>query len=153
MKRKNWLIKIIILIGLLLTASCIMISDSPAPGCKKYLGCAPMGGCSGKTIIQDMVVEGAPECLKITVNNCNGGVITIENACDDSLYFEEVSIDPGEYAIFDIEEKIGGGFAGKRISSNFSEFIPQSETQVDLFGNIGELTIRVSFTKTAPLCQ
>jgi hypothetical protein len=153
MKRKNWLIKIIILIGLLLTASCIMISDSPAPGCKKYLGCAPMGGCLGKTVIQDLVVEGAPECLIITVNNCNGGVITIQNACEDSLYFEEVSIDPGEYAILDIEEKNGGGFAGKRISSNFSEFIPQSDQTITLSGRIGEWKLFISFTKTAPLCK
>jgi len=145
-------IMIVSIIAFFVIISCITTKDSPAPGCDQHLGCAPMGGCFGKTIIQDLKVEGAPDCLKVSVNNCNGGVIELDNACSDALHLGEMVINAGENAIFDVSQE-GESFTLIHISSNFSEYIPEMDQVVRLTGALGDQQIVISFTKTAPLCD
>jgi hypothetical protein len=68
-----------------LAGGCLVKNDSPAPGCVEYWGPAPMGGCFGKTAILDLKVEPQTECLEIAVNNCNGGILEVSNACAEML--------------------------------------------------------------------
>lgn len=133
--------------------ACIVTKDSPAPGCDKYLGCAPMGGCFGKTVIQDLQVEGAPECLSIRVNNCNGGVIDVENNCEIELILDSLRVEPGEYAILDVAQNDQGGFGFIQIPSNFSDYIPELDQNIQISGQLEHKEIIIRFTKTAPLCE
>ena len=73
---------------MLVLAGCIVTKDSPAPGCRETLGFAPVGGCLGKTVILDLDVEPEVECLAIGVNNCNGGVLEVRNACSEALVLD-----------------------------------------------------------------
>lgn len=44
--------------------------ESPVPGYNSGGGCFPvMGGCFGKTVIQDLEVTGGGDCLNVEVNN------------------------------------------------------------------------------------
>ena len=65
----------------LVAAGCGPKRDSPAPGCA---GSGGFGGCAGKTVILDLQVENAPACLTIRVNNCNGGILDVNNQCDEA---------------------------------------------------------------------
>jgi hypothetical protein len=140
-----------VVLMLLLLSSCI-VKDSPAPGCIEYLGPPPVGGCFGKTAILDLRVEPAEACLDITINNCNGGVLEIHNACDEAFKLGGVTISPGDRANLDVVLE-GTGHALVEVSSNFSTFIPEADERVELVGTLGEREITVSFTKTRKLCE
>jgi len=43
----------------------------------QILEATPVGGCWGKSAIIDIKVEPAIDCLKIEVNNCNGGILEV----------------------------------------------------------------------------
>lgn len=132
--------------------SCITTRDSPAPGCIQRIGCSPMGGCFGKTIIQDLQLENAPACLQVNINNCNGGVIDVNNTCEDRLTLGGTVIEAGESATFDMRQD-GVEFSLIRIASNISEFVPSSDQAIELNGKLGDQRVMISFTKTAPLCE
>jgi hypothetical protein len=132
--------------------SCITTKDSPAPGCIQRIGCSPMGGCFGKPIIQDLQIENAPACLQVTVNNCNGGVINVDNTCEDRFTLGVDVVEPGDSMNFDIRQD-GGEFSLIPVASNLSEFVPSSDQVVELYGKLGDQSVKISFTKTAPLCE
>lgn len=156
MKNDQWTIVVIITASLLLSISCggSQGQESPAPGCNTGVGCFPvMGGCFGKTVIQDLAVTGGGGCLNVRVNNCNGGVITIENGCEDTLVFGEVEIPPGVSRTVDVRPTPGGQFELIRNPSNFSEFVPESDQSIEVTGTLGDQPVRIAFIKTAPLCE
>jgi hypothetical protein len=145
---------ILLLIAAVTACGCIIVRDSPAPGCIKYIGIPTMGGCSGKTAIINLNIEPKPECIKIEVNNCNGGVLEISNRCTVPLVIGGISIAPQElHASLDIESNKDGRCTLIRTSTNFSRYIPAANEKIDLSGKLGEQAIRVSFTKTAKLCD
>lgn len=148
--------KLTIAIGVMIVffsiISCITTKDSPAPGCIQRIGCSPMGGCFGKTIIQDLQIENAPACLQVTVNNCNGGVIDVDNTCEDRFTLDDNVVEPGDLMSFDIRQD-GSEFSLIPVASNISEFIPSFDQAIDLYGKLGDQSIKISFTKTAPLCE
>lgn len=146
MKRRMFVLGMVVLA----LAGCV-IRDSPAPGCRQTIGIG-MGGCEGKTAILDLVVEPQPECLQITANNCNGGVLTISNGCDEALALGGVTVGPAERGTFDIVEA-EGGWALVDTPGNFAVTIPTADVFVELSGDLGGQPISVSFTKTAPLCE
>ena len=142
------------LLGLLLlslSSGCMVTHDSPAPGCVKYVGIAPLGGCNGKTIITDLVEPGI-ECLEIEANNCNGGILEVHNNCTAELVLGEIEIAPGESSDLDVAEKDGKPVL-VQVWSNFSEYVPETDEKIEVAGTLGEREIRIEFTKTSPLCE
>ena len=85
MQRSRSAKSIIVLLLALLLSGCIVTKGSPAPGCVESIGLPMSGGCFGKTVILDLTVEPENECLVITANNCNGGVLEVENSCPETL--------------------------------------------------------------------
>jgi len=151
--KKRLLTLSLLLLSLSTVAGCIVRKDSPAPGCVKYWGLAPMGGCFGKTVIMDLEVEPAMDCLTIEVNNCNGGVLEVSNSCDETFVLGGVEITPQEYNVgLDVLGKEDGGYLLTVTYSNFSEYIPQENEEIELVGTLGNQEERVSFIKTKKLC-
>ena len=136
----------------LLLQGCIVVRDSPAPGCVERIGISPMGGCLGKTAILDLVVEPQVECLSITVNNCNGGILEIKNSCAEAVVLGGVRVEPQENVGLDVALE-GDQHALVEVYSNFSEYVPEIDERIELTGTLGERSLRVAFTKTAMLCE
>ncbi len=137
----------------LLLSACIVTKDSPAPGCIKTIGCAGTGGCLGKTAILDLNVKPEHECLDITVNNCNGGVLEIQNSCPETLLLGGLELVPPDYVSLDVVQGPGGAYSLLDVHGNYSDYVPQEEQHIALTGWLGNQEIEVTFTKTAPLCQ
>jgi hypothetical protein len=143
---------ILLTCGFFIITGCI-VKESPAPGCVEYLLIAPMGGCSGKTILTDLELEGFPECAKVTVNNCNGGVLAVQNDCSEALSLSNFEIAPGESFNLDVQPDSDGGFVLVRTPSNFSDYSPSEDQFIEIIGTIGDQALTISLTKTAPLCK
>lgn len=112
-----------------------------------------MGGCLGKSIIKDLKVEPAIDCLTIEVNNCNGGVLEVTNSCDETFVLGGVEITPQEYNVsLDVLGKEGGLWVLTRTASNSSVYIPEEDELIEPVGTLGDQRITVSYTKTKELC-
>jgi hypothetical protein len=142
-------------IGALLTlGGCLRVEDSPAPGCVKYIGIAPSGGCFGKSIIRDLKVEPAMDKLVIAANNCNGGVLNIRNLDSQAVSLGAIEVGPGEYAILDIGGRLSdGAWALIKTGSNFSGYIPAADEKVTVRGRLGNREFLLSYIKTKKLCD
>ena len=152
---RNYTLLVLVLVLLVLSSGCLKVKDSPAPGCVKYLGPAPFGGCFGKSVITDFrIITPIPSCLSIGTNNCNGGVLEISNSCNESLVLGEVKIEPSErYVGLDISNKEGGRYLLNRTEGNFAKYIPQNDEQIVVFGMLGmDWPVEIQFTKTKNLC-
>ncbi len=130
--------------------ACIIVEDSPAPGCVQYLGLAPMGGCQGRTVILDLHVTPQPTCLDIEVNNCNGGVLEVYNRCGDPLTLGGVTVQPDDNVSLDISPEDETALV--ETWGNFAAYTPSVEVRATFTGTLGGKTIAVTFRKTAPLC-
>ena len=152
---KNPLATISALLLLLSVAAGCVVKHSPAPGCDKYLfGCAPMGGCFGKSVITDLKVEPAVDGLAIEVNNCNGGILEVSNACDEPFVLGGVEIGPSERNVgLDVLGKEDGRYLLTYTGSNFSDYIPEEDELIELVGTLGSQEVRVSYIKTKKLCD
>lgn len=135
-----------------LLSGCVIVKDSPAPGCVERVGLPMMGGCFGKTALLDLTVEPATECLAISVNNCNGGVLDVRNNCDEPFVLGGIEVPPLESVTLDAVAK-GGEYALQEAYSNFIQYVPDTDASVEFTGQLGEQEIRVAFTKTAALCE
>ncbi len=145
-----------ICIGVLLTGTgCLRVEDSPAPGCVKYIGIAPAGGCFGKSIIKELKVEPALEAIVIEANNCNGGVLNIRNRDNHQpVSLGGIDVGAGDYAIVDIQGRLADGeYALKKTGSNFSGYIPVTDEKVIIRGRLGSREFVVSYIKTKKLCD
>jgi hypothetical protein len=154
-QNKHRIVMIIITV-LLISISCggSPSQVSPAPGCNIGGGCFPvMGGCFGKTVIQDLEVSGGGDCLGVGVNNCNGGVIDIENSCQGVLIFNKVVIPAEDSMTLDVFQTMDGQFEFYQIASNFSEFVPETDQWIEITGTMEDQNVRIAFLKTAPLCE
>jgi hypothetical protein len=135
-------------------AGCLRVEDSPAPGCVKYIGIAPAGGCFGKSIIKGLKVEPAIETIVIEANNCNGGVLNIRNLGKQPVSLGGIDVEAGDYCIVDIQGRLGDGeYALKKSGSNFSGYIPVNDEQVVVRGRLGSREFVVSYIKTKKLCD
>jgi hypothetical protein len=137
---------------LLLLSGCIVVKDSPAPGCIEYIGFPMAGGCFGKTAILDLSVDPEQECLDITVNNCNGGILEVHNGCNEAFILGGVTIASGDRAGLDVVKE-GNGYSLVEVSSNFSDYIPELDERVQIAGTLGSREVWVTFTKTGKLCE
>ena len=150
--RINRLLAIIGGISCMFILNGCVIKNSPAPGCVKSIGIPVMGGCFGKTAIVDFKVKSAPDCVVIEVNNCNGGVLDIQNTCSETIQLGGLEILPTDSIILDVKET-DGTLEPMETSSNFSQFTPEADTSVKIKGIVGNETIELAFTKTKPLCK
>ena len=135
-----------------LLGGCIVTKDSPAPGCVESIGFPLIGGCFGKTAILDLV-EPENECLTIEVNNCNGGVLEVHNACSETLVLGGAEIPSSDYVSLDVIEQEGGEYSVSEVSSNFSDYVPETDKTIEIVGTLGTQEITIIFTKTAQLCE
>jgi len=134
-------------------SGCVLVKDSPAPGCREYWGLAPIGGCFGKSVITDLKVEPELDDLVIEVNNCNGGILEITNGYDEPFLLGGVEIDALEHCVsLDVAGKEGGRYLLTRTGSNFSEYVPEEDELIELVGTVGEQELRISYVKTGRLC-
>jgi hypothetical protein len=138
---------------MLVLSSCIVVKDSPAPGCVKSIGFPLAGGCFGKTAILDLAVEPENECLTVAMNNCNGGVLEVHNACDEALVLGGVEIPSSDRVSLDVVEGDDGEYRLTEISSNFSDYVPEADRKIEVAGTLGDQEIRLTLTKTAKLCE
>jgi hypothetical protein len=106
-----------------------------------------IGGCFGKTAILDLTVEPENECLVITVNNCNGGVLEVRNSCPETLVLGKVEIPPSDYVSLDVVEEENGAYSLSQVSSNFSDYIPQENKNIVITGLLGSQEIKVAFRR------
>ncbi len=136
----------------LLLQGCLVVRDSPAPGCVERIGISPMGGCFGKTAILDLSTEPQIECLSIAANNCNGGVLEVRNGCEEALLLGGAMVEPHTSQTLDVVLE-GGRHALVRAGGNFSAYVPPADERIELTGTLGEQSLRVAFTKTARLCE
>lgn len=142
----------VLLVALILASACIRIKDSPAPGCVEYIGPAPMGGCFGKSVIKDLRIEPQTPCLRLKVNNCNGGVLEAENTCDDTAYIGGHEFRPSSRFAFEIVRDENGGFSAAPARGNFASYKPAQDESLRVGGVIGNTSITISYTKTKELC-
>ncbi len=124
--------------------------DSPAPGCSQGFG---MGGCFGKTIITDLQVEPALDCLDISTNNCNGGVLEVRNTCKSAFVLDGIEIGPSDSATFDIQLTQDGSYTLVEGYSNFSELELSEDLPVSFTGSLDGQQVDIRYTRTAPLCE
>jgi hypothetical protein len=136
----------------LLLAGCIVVQDSPAPGCRRVIGLPSTGGCFGKAAIVDLQVDPPVDCLTVSANNCNGGVLSIANACSEPLSLGGVEIAPAQRVTVDVAEG-DGQYALTPSQGNFSAFLPARDEAIEITGDLSEMEVHVSFTKTGPLCH
>jgi hypothetical protein len=154
-KKEKLIVLIVALVLILISGiKCFMSEDNPAPGCNQFLGMPSMGGCFGKNAIIDLTVEPEIDGIDIEVNNCNGGVLEVTNRSDIPLVLVEAEIAPEEvYVTFDVLCDENGNPVLKRISSNYSEYIPEKDMYVEINGKLGTQDILITFTKTKKLCE
>jgi hypothetical protein len=111
-----------------------------------------MGGCFGKTAILDLKVEPQTECLEIAVNNCNGGILEVSNACAEMLVLNQITVHPGERHVGLDLDRQNDEYVFKSSGSNFSEYVPSEDEFVEIRGMLGAQEVKISFLKTKELC-
>jgi len=111
-----------------------------------------MGGCFGKTAILELKVEPQTECLEITVNNCNGGVLEVSNTCAEMLVLDQLTVHPGERHVGLDLDRQNGEYVLKPSRSNFSDYVPSEDAFVEIRGLLGAQEVKISFIKTKELC-
>ena len=153
MVRRRALPLLVLLLLVCAASGCVLVKDSPAPGCREYWGLAPMGGCFGKSVITDLKVEPELDDLVIEENNCNGGILEVTNGYDEPFLLGGVVIDALEHRVgLDVVGKEDGRYLLTRTNSNFSEYVPEEDEMIQLTGALGEQELRVSYVKTGRLC-
>ena len=100
----------------------------------------------------DLAVVPHVECLAISANNCNGGVLTITNSCAKPLSLGGVEIGPQERESLDVVER-DGQYALAPARGNVAVYLPQQDEPVKITGHLSEMKLTVTFTKTGPLCD
>ena len=145
----------LLLVAVLLTSGCIVINDSPAPGCIKYFPeqFRPIGGCFGKSVIMNLSVSPATACLAVDTNNCNGGVLDISNGCPNDLTIDNITVPAGtRYVGVDVEKLADGTYRPVPLEGNVAVYVPEMMEHVTIGGVMGQKPIVVSFIKTGNLC-
>ena len=97
-------------------------------------------------------MEPETECLVISANNCNGGVLEVRNDCAEPLVLGDVAIAPGDRANLDIVAD-NGELELLEVNSNFSEYVPEADEAVEILGALGSQKVSVFLNKTKQLCE
>ncbi len=124
------------------------------PGCLTVKGA--IGGCNGKTQIEAAKVS--PECLEVSVNNCNGGMIELINKCKADIwlgslvlpYFEKK--DDRIPVWFELYRDLGGKIRARLEKEPGAGYVPKKAEKLKLEGKVGKKRLVLSYTKTGLLC-
>lgn len=145
---------IVLLLLMVIPFTGCIVRDSPAPGCIEYWPSGLAGGCFGKSIIKDLEVEPAVDGINIDVNNCNGGILEVDNSSDEPFMLGGIEIAPHSYNVgLDVLGQENGAWTLTRTDSNFSDYIPEEDKQIEITGKLGTREILISYTKTRELCD
>ena len=133
---------LVLLLGCV-ASGCVLVKDSPAPGCRTYIGVPPLGGCCGKSAILELVVEPELDGILIEVNNCNGGILEITNDSEEAFVLGGVKIDAQEHSVsLGVVGAEDGSYVLQRTYSNFSDYVPEIDERIELVGTLGEQKLR-----------
>lgn len=119
--------------------------ETDTPGC----GGGPGGitGCMGKSAIRDISVAPAVECLEVSANNCNGGVLAIDNKCSDDLEIGGITVPAGEYKLIEFVRNGSGELFVVELLGNPTTYVPEGEDTLSATGNLGGQEITISCLK------
>jgi hypothetical protein len=139
------------LIVLSLACGCICSGDdNPAPGCGDRLPFA-MGGCQGKSVIKDLNVTSGPDCLRLSANNCNGGIIAADNRCPGNVTVGGLTLAPGRDSFELARDKDGNAYA-KHAGGNFASYLPDDDDALTVDCSADGKPFAMSYVKSKPLC-
>ncbi len=119
------------------------------PGCGLNFG---YGGCSGKAMIKDLKIEPETSCLTLRINNCNGGIIEIENSCEESVNVGDVKIRE-RYDAIELSRDTNNSVKVSTSDGNYAQYYPEEDDLLNIEGSIGEKKFTISYTKTKLLCN
>ena len=118
--------------------------DSIAPACE---GRGGITGCLGKSGIKDIKVEPMMECLNIRANNCNGGILGIENKCDFDLALNNIVISADSYKGIEFARDKRGDVFVLAPKGNFDSYNPVYEDTLSANGMLGGQQLTITYTK------
>lgn len=116
-----------------------------APGCEGA-GISPTG-CLGKSLIKDIKVEPTVECLKVEANNCNGGILEIDNKCADDLEVGSKTVRAGSFRLIEFVRDGAGDIRVIEPEGNPDSYNPEKEDTLSAKGKLGETEVIISYTK------
>lgn len=131
-----------------LVAPTVQAEQSPAPGCGSDGFLSPIGGCHGVRVVRDIAVTPEISCLDVRTNNCNGGVVVVDNGCGTPVTLGNVTVPPDDRETVEIS----GNGTVLRTSGNFAGYSPDATRRLSAAGIAGEQTFTLAYTKTGPLC-
>lgn len=93
------------------------------------------------------------ECLRVTANNCNGGVLVFENRCENDLTVGGYMVKRGPHPVtLDFARDTEGVVYANHTGGNFALYTPKNAEVYSVSGTLGSTGIMVSYNKTGPLC-
>jgi len=119
-------------------------SDWEKAGCG---GSTLHSGCLGGSIIKDIKVEPAAECLKLHSENCNGAILIIENNCENDLNIGGKTIYVGSAKAVEFARSKEGNIFVVELSGNFEQYNPEEEDLLSVEGKLGEKEVTISYLK------
>ena len=119
-----------------------------APGCSLGAGIA---GCTGKSIITNLIIDPDVGCVKIKPNNCNGGVLEIENSCDSAFLIGGFDMPAKSTATVELIKE-NGAYRAKEARGNLASYFPQTNEDAGFTAQSGSKKIKIALVKTAKLC-
>lgn len=119
-------------------------AETDTPGCG---GAGGITGCMGKSAIRELAVTPAVECLRVSANNCNGGVLGIENKCEDGLELGNITVPAGEYKLIEFVRMRAGNILVIEPLGNPTAYIPEDEDRMSVNGMLGAQEITISYLK------
>ncbi len=105
-------------------------------------------GCFGGSSIDNIEIRPSSDCLKITSNNCNGGVLEINNKCGSDLELGSLKVPAGSYESADVRAKEGDHYILMASAGNYADYSPEKDEKVTVKGKLGDNDLLLSFIKT-----
>jgi hypothetical protein len=78
--------------------------------------------------------------------------LEVTNDCAQSLVLGGVEIEPSDGNVGLDVRRENGEYRFVYSSGNFSEYTPEQDESIEVWGTLGAEEVRVSFTKTKELC-
>ncbi len=119
-------------------------TQQTAPGCN---GGGGITGCLGKSFIRNASLEPAFNCVRLDPNNCNGGVLGVENHCEDDLTIGGVVVAAGEFKNVELVREAGGAVAVVEPEGNFDSYNPETADELGVYGTLGAQAVQLSYVK------
>jgi type II secretory pathway component PulC len=79
--------------------------------------------------------------------------LEVDNSCRETLVLDGVKISSSDHVSLDVIEEESGTYSLSEVNSNFSNYIPEENKSITITGLLGNQEVKVTFTKTAQLCE